>query len=352
MILFRCDANKIIGAGHIMRCLSIALAAREYGEESYFVLAEDSFTSIIQKHGFKYEILGTNCFELESETEKFCTVLDRCLPQCIIVDSYYVSYDYFECLKGYGKLVYIDDRAEFAYPADILINYNIFASEIDYLSMYGQAEIVLPALLLGPEYIPLRKEFQNLRVKSQNKLAGKVLVSTGGADSEHVMLDLLKFLLKNPAIRDRFELHFVIGAMNGDINEIYQIGKDMSGVILYQKIESMQTLMSECDMAISAAGSTLYELCACGIPTITYVLADNQIPAEKAFVEKQIMISAGDCRNSDRFSERIFFLLERLSENYHLRKKMAANAYELVNADGADKLAGEILKISGIRSRL
>ncbi|MCR5796546.1 MAG: hypothetical protein K6G63_01315 [Eubacterium sp.] len=45
--------------------------------------------------------------------------------------------------------------------------------------------------------------------------------------------------------------------------------------------------MQKCDIAISAAGSTLYELCACGVPTITYTTADNQIKAEKFLAKKK-----------------------------------------------------------------
>lgn len=50
--------------------------------------------------------------------------------------------------------------------------------------------------------------------------------------------------------------------------------------------KKMSELMQQCDMAVSAAGSTLYELCACGMPTITYVLADNQKLEKVLYVEK------------------------------------------------------------------
>lgn len=35
--------------------------------------------------------------------------------------------------------------------------------------------------------------------------------------------------------------------------------------------------MEKCDVAISACGSTLYELAVCGVPTIGIIIADNQI---------------------------------------------------------------------------
>lgn len=71
--------------------------------------------------------------------------------------------------------------------------------------------------------------------------------------------------------------------------------------------------MQKCDIAISAAGSTLYELCATGIPAITYTLADNQLIAAEQFDKQGIMLSAGDCRDDEGFIVRLEKLLDKLT---------------------------------------
>lgn len=344
MIIFRADGNSIIGSGHIMRCLSIAMAAKELGQECCFVLADNSFETIIREYGFECEILHSEYSNMDDERGRLLAILQSKSPTHIIVDSYYVTERYLEWLSNYAQLMYIDDRAEFAYPVDILINYNIFADKRAYLDIYKKADRKIPRLLLGTEYIPLRKEFQGLTRRRQAEVISKILVSSGGADSEHVMLNMIKYLQDKTTVTDKFEFHFILGAMNKDIDEINKMAKNMPRVVLYQNVKSMQTLMSQCDVAIAAAGSTLYELCACGVPTITYVLADNQIPAEKAFVEKNIMLSVGDYREINDFQERLFTLLDKLDNDYLLRVQMISNAYKVVNGYGATKLIEKILE--------
>jgi len=41
----------------------------------------------------------------------------------------------------------------------------------------------------------------------------------------------------------------------------------------------MSEIMLKCDVAVTAGGSTMYELAACGIPMVTFIYADNQRPA-------------------------------------------------------------------------
>ena len=90
--------------------------------------------------------------------------------------------------------------------------------------------------------------------------------------------------------------HFIIGALNPNKATLKKQAARIPNVILHHNVQSMSALMRECDMTIAAAGSTLYELCACGVATVTCVLADNQIPGAQVFASRGLMLNAGDCR--------------------------------------------------------
>ena len=75
MILFRTDANQNVGAGHVMRCLSIADAVRNRGEECLFVTAEDSFSAEIRRHGHSCIVLHSNYADMEAELPAFLKIL-------------------------------------------------------------------------------------------------------------------------------------------------------------------------------------------------------------------------------------------------------------------------------------
>ena len=104
----------------------------------------------------------------------------------------------------------------------------------------------------------------------------------------------------------------------------------------------MAELMSKCDIAISAAGSTLYELCATQTPTLTYVLADNQILGAKGFNEHSIGIYIGDYRYKADFIQALFYELDVLAANENLRKKLASNMKEIVDGNGAVRILKEV----------
>ena len=51
--------------------------------------------------------------------------------------------------------------------------------------------------------------------------------------------------------------------------------------------------MMRCDIVVVAAGSTLYEICACGTLMIAYTLADNQQSGTKEFGQLEVTLNAG-----------------------------------------------------------
>lgn len=309
MIFFRADGNAIIGAGHIMRCLSIAESALELGNEVYFYTAGNEFSETIRNKKIKNKVLHTDFKQLESELTLFVDQILLYKPSIVIVDSYFVTRRYLwslmeSCHSYGGKVVYIDDIIAFAYPCDYLINYNIYAPDKkqDYLEMYESAGIKksadgFPEMLLGLDYVPLRKEFFAV---SHNKTRDKikdVLVSTGGADLAHIALAIVKELIsKHVHDIGNLKFHIVIGVMNEDKDEIEGLAYTSENIEVYYNIQDMLGLMEMCDVAISAAGSTLYELCATHTPTITYVVADNQILGAEEFAKRGIMEYVGDVR--------------------------------------------------------
>ncbi len=117
----------------------------------------------------------------------------------------------------------------------------------------------------------------------------------------------------------------------------------MPNIVLHINEQNMSGLMQKCDVAISAAGSTLYELCACGTPTITYTLADNQLIAAEEFQNRGLMVNAGDCRNNDIFIDKIVEILRDLIDDKYKRQQMSFCMQLLIDGRGAQRLVDELL---------
>ena len=338
MILIRADANEIIGTGHVMRCLSIAWAFAKRGEEVAFVTADHRGDGLIQQNGFSSICLDSERTDMENEGINH--IIIKFKPKLLIIDSYYVTEKYLTDLGAKTHLVYFDDMNVRRWNVDVLINYNIIASVFDYTWYEGTKT----KLLLYPKYAPLRDEFKN-SPKHEIKNVSDILISAGGSDPERITEQLiLEVCPKQPDIT----FHFIVGALNPRLEDIKKLAEKQRNAILHINEKHMSELMKSCDIAISAAGTTLYELCATGIPTITYTLADNQLVAAEQFDRQGIMLSAGDCRGDDKFTGRLEGLLQKLIIEEHLRRVLSEKMQVLVDGYGADRIANELLHLGCI----
>lgn len=333
MIFVRADANEHIGTGHVMRCKSIAEALAERGAEVIFVTADHRGDSLLG--GFPSLCLDSDFRNMNQELPKLEELIRINKPSLILIDSYSVTEKYFIELHRLVHTAYMDDLNAGFWNVDCLINYNIVATLYDYSRYEGTGT----QLILEPLYAPLRNEFRAFQPHVIRDKVSDILISAGGADPAMMTEKIIRTVC--PAFCDT-RFHFVIGSLNPRIESI----KKLSGrnIILHINERNMSNFMRECDIAVSAAGSTLYELCACGTPTVTYVLADNQIGAAEEFGRLGIMINAGDCRKNDDISTVIAEALRGM--NKAVRAEMSAKMQSLVDGKGAGRIADVIISIA------
>ena len=347
MIIFRADGNSRVGLGHVMRCLSIANAFRNAGENCLFVTADSKLCKVIEKRGHENVVLDTQYNHMEDELEIFKQVIDKSHVNVVFVDSYYVTEQYLNnlmqfCSSRCIKLVYLDDVLAFPYPCDVLINYNIYADYKAYNTLYKDR--ILPHFMLGTKYAPQRAEFQNLADRKVKEEAKDILISTGGADSEHIGLEIVKAIYAHPEWGEH-HFHLVVGMMNSDKEKLDSISEEIANITVYNNVEKMAELMKSCDVAISAAGSTLYELCSTQTPTITYILADNQIPGAKGFENAGVLSCAGDLREKGvtALVEKMIKDAVALCDDYFYRNEMAHKMKKVIDGKGAERIAKEVV---------
>ena len=345
MILFRADGNRHIGSGHVMRCLSIADAFRRAGEESLFVMAEDAMKDVVESRGHQVKLLGGSYDQMEKELPILLPLVESLKPRLIIVDSYYVTERYFLTLnKANLPIWYVDDYGKTAFPVRGILNYNAYGPEIDYRGLYEGEGLCVPRLLLGPTYAPLRDVYRDVPKRNVEKECKNVLISTGGSDPLSVAKRLVDYLQSNPA-EDGLCFHFLVTPLNRDREYLFQLPVDPSRIVIHDRLNCLKDIILASDLAVSAAGSTMYELCACGLPTINYILADNQVPGCQAFARLGYMDSCGDLRgHEEQIGELIYTAVVRLSKNYEERKRMAEGMQSYVDGFGADRVVKELFK--------
>ena len=142
------------------------------------------------------------------------------------------------------------------------------------------------------------------------------------------------------------QLHVVVGRLNEDKDKLYKLADELPFLQLHENVSDMASLMASCDLAVSAAGTTLYELCAAGVPSMSFCLADNQLTAAKTFEEAGIIPCAGDIRYScDEALDRIMDFVTYMSENFQKRKAAHETMRRLVDGKGAVRIAEALIEM-------
>lgn len=338
MIGIRVDANDKIAIGHVMRCMSIASELKKQNNDVIFIVSEESAKKIIVNNGYECICLNNKYNEKNSEILQMHNIIKKYNINKLLLDSYEVTPEYMKKLKKDVKLIYIDDINKFKYPADIIVNYTYKTD----MSIYEERQYTDEIFLLGSKYIPLRSEFAAQPI-SINKKVENIFITTGGTDN----LDMITGILKKLSYRTDIDKMVVTGRFYKHLDYLNDMAVSDSSIKVYNNISNICDVMKKCDIAISAGGTTLAELCACGIPTVCFSIADNQLYGTEAYSNDGLMLYAGDVRSQkDMVIKRIIDNLELLVQDYSLRQKMACKQKMIIDGKGSCRIAGEIIKLN------
>lgn len=346
-LLIRADSNKTVAMGHVMRCLSLADGFKKQGGEVVFVVASDDPKELIESRGYGCRVMNTDFSVTSEELDCFIPMIEEEKPDIILCDGYYFSNEYFEKIAGDYKLAYIDDYGLNSYPVDLLVNYNIYGPDTDYESLYKMNNVRLPKLLLGPDYSMLRQAFldsEPIEIKRDGGL--NILLSTGGADLCCVSKEIADRYLANPI--ENTSLGILVGPFNKDRDYLKKLSAENPELIkIYENITDMPAFLKKFDLAISAAGSTTYELCKMGVPTCLFCSVDNQSRINETFSKKGICESAGTAeKDKEGVINRLLCFADTYSKSYELRFECAERMKKTVDGLGADRITQAIIEIA------
>jgi len=300
-IVFRVDASLKIGAGHVMRCLTLANALKQQGAEVEFICREHEGNLIerIEQQDFQVyklpqnteiitEIDGSEREKLygtqwlgstqQQDAEHCKPILEKIQPDWLIVDHYAIDQTWQALLKeNYKKIMVIDDLANRQYHCDILLDQTYGRKEEDYLGLVPKN----CQMLLGPRYAILRPEFAEWRDYSLKRRANpelkKLLITMGGVDPDNMTGQVLE-VLKSCDLPEGLEITVVMGETAPNIDVVEKKAKKIPyATQVKTNVNNMAELMANADLAIGAAGATTWERCCLGLPSILVVAAENQI---------------------------------------------------------------------------
>lgn len=333
-VLFRTDGYRNIGYGHIVRCLALAEEFIRQGNIVYFLSFSDDFCrKIIEATGAKYlksdykagereDIISVNNYLSSLEIDIF------------IHDSYYIDAHYEQALNFSGVIVAMDDTAERQFFSDVIINQNYGAEKYKYNTLKPNAK-----LLLGTRYVILRDNILKYRRKDVKDHVENILIMFGGTDLHNQTLRVTKIL--SQSLKGDIKFNIVIGSEHPTAKELRFLAQEDNRISLIHNVSDMGSLMYNMDIAISASGSSLWELLYIGVPVLSVIFADNQEDIAKNLSYEGYIKMLGWYNNV--YDEEILKEIEFLIGNFPERKRLFDKGQELIDGMGRMHLMDAII---------
>jgi UDP-2,4-diacetamido-2,4,6-trideoxy-beta-L-altropyranose hydrolase len=339
-LFIRADATTAIGVGHIMRCIALAQAWQQAsGEVTFLSYCESEvLRQQILREGFGLISIDRPHPAPEDLKQAISLLQDSRSDGdnlWFVLDGYHFGPEYQESISEAGsRLIVIDDYNHLPfYHADILVNQNIGAETKKYAC---EAETVC---LLGPRYTLLRTEFlaQKNAIEKRTDRPRNILVTLGGADPDNITLKVVRALLKMEL--EELKVNLVLGPSNPntevlerEIQEVRKSGHTPMEAMRLVRQGNMPELMAKADVAISAGGSTCWELCFLGKPFLVIIAAENQRDIALGLDQAGVATCLG--WHHEITERQIHDHLKSLINDTSLRREMSTKGQALVDGKG------------------
>jgi UDP-2,4-diacetamido-2,4,6-trideoxy-beta-L-altropyranose hydrolase len=271
MYAFRVDSSREVGSGHIMRCLSLAESLTSVGGHCVFLCrpAPGDLIDEVERRGHRVIRMDSTANDAHASGE----VLAKLAVDWLVLDHYGLGLEWEQAVGRHARNLLVIDDIGRDHECSLLLDQNF------HNPMHGSYRRTMPEakLLLGPQFALLRGEFAALRPAALRRRTGmlsRFLVSMGGSDPGNATGKALAGL--GSAWKDGWQVDVIIGAGNPHHEAIQSICARLPAAAVHVQTAKMAQLMTAADCAIGAGGSTTWERCCLGLPSLITIISDDQ----------------------------------------------------------------------------
>ncbi|MDH5426173.1 MAG: UDP-2,4-diacetamido-2,4,6-trideoxy-beta-L-altropyranose hydrolase [Gammaproteobacteria bacterium] len=361
-VVFRADASLQIGTGHVMRCLTLADALKSRGAEIVFIcrahaghlkdkiLAQGHqvcMLEIIENYQPTDRHVPNHASWLgvswQQDAEETSDMLEGKEVDWIVVDHYALDIRWEAAVrKNNYRLMVIDDLADREHDCDVLLDQTFNRVVSSYKALVPDG----CTILTGTDYALLRPEFAALREYSLQRRDAlclqRILITMGGVDQDNATAKVLDALRRCQLPGD-CQISVIMGSAAPWLDSIRETAAHLPwDTEILVDVGNMSEVMAESDLCIGAAGSTAWERCCLGLPTLMVVLADNQKAIAKALEEAGACINLGDCSDK-QFVEQAVPVINEYIANTAPHKLMINASSKVTDGKGIENVLRQLM---------
>ncbi|UCF31671.1 MAG: UDP-2,4-diacetamido-2,4,6-trideoxy-beta-L-altropyranose hydrolase [bacterium] len=364
-VAFRVDASNLIGSGHVMRCLTLAHVLLLEGHHVTFIsrkhpghLSEivhkaeipviqleyrESESGRFQDNGYE-EWLGTDWKTDALDTSQAIEEINSTGSPVdwLIIDHYGIDRRWEQMMRSLvDRIMVIDDLANRPHDCDLLLDQNL---RYDHENIYRDLVPSHCRMLLGPRHALLRPEFKEARAKLKKRdgIIETVLIFFGGTDSSNETGKALEAVIELGA---DLRVDIVLGYSNPHAEDLQKRYGQRPGLRFHRHVSNMAQMMARSDLSIGACGTTTWERCYLGLPSIILVVAENQLEIARALDEAGAVINLGRCEKVD--VELITRTLKSVLNNPDRLMEISVKSMALTGSNGSSVGSEVLLALRG-----
>ncbi|WP_456415743.1 UDP-2,4-diacetamido-2,4,6-trideoxy-beta-L-altropyranose hydrolase [Thiolapillus sp.] len=363
-ITIRVDASIEMGTGHVMRCLTLAEELKRRGANILFITRalNGHMAETIADHGFSVELLPEVSDEYrpkdhdvphatwlkvsqEQDAAETIQALSNRKTDWLIVDHYALDARWHQKLRKHTQKIFvIDDLADRKLDCDLLLDQTYGRKAEEYTKHLINKKC---RALIGSRYALLRPEFPALRLAAREKRKHcyeirNILITMGGMDTNNITGKVLNAL---PSAISSFpppSVDIILSSKAPHLEDIMKVANQHPfKVTVSMDVHDMAIRMLKADIAIGASGSTTWERCCLGLPTLLFVLAKNQENIAHHVKKKNAVFFLGN--NISKAILKLQNVFTLLNRNTHILIDMSEAAFKLVDGGGVDRVAHNMM---------
>lgn len=273
-VVFRADADWKTGGGHVRRCLSLAEQLAAAGWKCSFACRKGAVETVPALATSGHDLLvleGRESQEAHGLLERWPAGVDW-----LVVDHYGRDARFERACRNWAdSILVIDDLADRPHDCDVLLDQSPGRTAND----YGRLVPKEAEVLIGSDFALMRSQFASRRDEALARRrkggeAGRILVSVGAADSYDLTVAILRGLAQ---VDSKIAIDVVVGAAWPNLAAVQECADALPhDVAIHRDVDDMAGLMIASDLAVGCGGSTTWERCCLGLPTLIIMSANNQ----------------------------------------------------------------------------
>ena len=324
-----------------MRCLTLADHLTTSGWTCKFATRTETLKTVSHLANTNHQLI------LLDEEEKYeaAEITKKAgLTDWLIIDHYNRDATFETSVSHLAKkILVIDDLANRPHECSLLLDQTFARKPEIYQNLVPQKTVVLT----GSDYALLRPQFSQLRSSALNKRTAntsvkRIFISLGASDPQKITRCVLETIA---TLKLQVAIDVVIGNASLGTLGLSNFTPDTNQAVEFHGFEAdISELMFRADLAIGAGGTTSWERCCLGLPSLVIVVAENQRRISAALSEfgAALQITEDGSFHRDALARKLIYLFN----DNDARIEMAHIASQVCDGNGVERITSVMEQLS------